>query len=85
MAVTMVDVRTRRFRRPPLPPEKVMTEFKAYTTRALNQFEGASRRRWADHGSTRYLWDTEQVDDAVNYVVNQQGHPMALYISPNRW
>ena len=66
----------------PLPPEKVMTEFKAYATRALNQFESASKRRWADHGSTRYLWDIQQLDDAVNYVVNQQGNPMALYSNP---
>jgi hypothetical protein len=45
-----------------------MTEFKAYASRALNQSEGASRRRRADHGSTRYLWDIQQLDDAVNYV-----------------
>jgi REP element-mobilizing transposase RayT len=35
-----------------LEPERMMTEFKASASRALNRLEG-KRRRWARHGSTR--------------------------------
>jgi hypothetical protein len=38
-----------------LLPEKVMNEFKAYSSRALNSLgmDGPEPRRWARHGSTR--------------------------------
>ena len=37
-----------------VPPEKVMNDFKAYASRALNRLDGneSGRRRWARHGST---------------------------------
>jgi hypothetical protein len=65
-------------------PEKVMTQLKLYASRALNRSARSSARRWAHHGSTRYLWDNEQVDAAVDYVIHRQGRPMALYINPDR-
>lgn len=63
------------------PPEQVMTTMKAYSSRALNRsgLDGPDRRRWARHGSTRYLWTEEAVHRAIQYVVHQQGEPMAVF------
>jgi len=63
------------------PPERVMTALKAYASRALNGLElhGPNQRRWARHGSTRYLWTREAVRSAIHYVVHEQGEPMAVY------
>ena len=46
-----------------VPPEKVMNDFKAYASRALNLLEGEEGgwRRWARHGSTRWLWKDQDV------------------------
>ncbi|MGH9785558.1 MAG: TolB family protein [Terriglobia bacterium] len=41
--------------------------------------DGADRRRWARHGSTRYLWKPENVRAAIEYVVHEQGQPMAVW------
>jgi hypothetical protein len=38
-----------------------------------------NRRRWARHGSTRYLWTSESVSAAMDYVVRQQGDAMAVF------
>ncbi|MCB1152205.1 transposase [bacterium] len=64
-------------------PEKVMTDFKAYATRALNRWENQPGRskRWARHGSTQYLWDERTVATAISYVVDEQGEPMAVFDS----
>jgi REP element-mobilizing transposase RayT len=62
-------------------PEKVMNDFKAYASRALNR-EGKCLRRWARHGSTRYLWDANTVAAATEYVVHGQGRPMAVWENP---
>ncbi|MFN7933734.1 MAG: transposase [Bryobacteraceae bacterium] len=63
-------------------PEKVMNDFKAYASRALNQIEGQEqgRRRWARHGSTRWLWKDQEVREAIRYVVDEQGEQMAVYL-----
>ena len=65
-----------------VPPEKVMNDFKAYASRALNRLEGEkpSRRRWARHGSTRWLWKDQDVREAIWYVVEEQGEPMAVFL-----
>jgi len=62
-------------------PEKVMNDFKAYASRALNRLERdePDRRRWARHGSTRWLWTDQDVRDAIRYVIDEQGEPMAVY------
>ena len=54
-------------------PEKIMHDFKAYSSRAL----GPGGRRWTRHGSTRYLWTADDVADAVYYVSEGQGQAMA--------
>ena len=62
-------------------PEKIMIAFKSYASRALNHehLDPPSRRRWAHHGSTRYLWKPKQVTAAIEYVVWGQGKPMAVW------
>lgn len=64
------------------PPEKVMNDCKAYSSRALNRVDGgrSCRRRWARHGSTRWLWKDQDVRQAIRYVVKQQGEPMAVFV-----
>src|SRR5213593_298968 len=56
-------------------PEHVMDSFKAYATRHLRQ-AGLLRqdaKAWARHGSTPYLWTEEEVQRAIDYVINGQG------------
>ena len=64
-------------------PERIMNEFKAYASRELNQLktEGSNRKRWARHGSTRWLWKDEDLRHALQYVIDEQGEPMALFVS----
>jgi REP element-mobilizing transposase RayT len=62
-------------------PEKVMNDFKSYASRYLNRMhvDAPGRRRWARHGSTRWLWTPENVTSAIDYVVRGQGEPMAVF------
>jgi len=68
-------------------PERVMNALKSYSSRALTKagFEGRERRRWARHGSTRYLWNDDELRSAINYVLCEQGERMEVYIAPDRW
>jgi REP element-mobilizing transposase RayT len=69
-----------------VPPERVMGDFKAYATRRLNRMklDAPDRKRWAHHGSTRWLWKRESVVAAIQYVVREQGEPMSVYESHER-
>ncbi|MGA2185569.1 MAG: transposase [Bryobacteraceae bacterium] len=62
-------------------PERVMNDFKSYASRSLNRSGCGEpdRKRWARHGSTRWLWKDEDVREAVRYVVEEQGEPMAVF------
>jgi REP element-mobilizing transposase RayT len=69
-------------------PEKLMNEFKSYASRELNlpdrdglDRDVPDRKRWAGHGSTRWLWKDEDLQQALQYVVEEQGEPMALFIA----
>jgi REP element-mobilizing transposase RayT len=64
-------------------PEKVMSDFKSYASRGLNRLgrDGPDRKRWAHHGSTRWLWKDQDVREAIRYVVEEQGEPMALFVA----
>ena len=44
-------------------PEKVMSDLKAYSSRRLREKLGepAEAKRWTQHGSTRYLWNDDEV------------------------
>jgi REP element-mobilizing transposase RayT len=57
------------------PAERVLTDFKAYASRALNKagLDTPDRKRWARHGSTKYIWDNQDVSAAIRYVVDEQG------------
>lgn len=63
-------------------PEKIMSEFEAYASRALNGLgvDEPGRKRWARHGSTRWLWNDRDVRKAVEYVVDGQGEGMAVWV-----
>jgi REP element-mobilizing transposase RayT len=64
-------------------PEKIMNEFKSYASRELNRAakDEPNQKRWARHGSTRWLWTDQEVRNAIQYVVDQQGEPMALFVA----
>jgi len=64
-------------------PERVMNAFKAYASHEMNArgLDNPERKRWTRHGSTRYLWKRENVEAAVDYVVQNQGNPMAVFDS----
>jgi len=65
-------------------PERVMNEFKSYATRELKRVGGNDdQKRWARHGSTRWLWDDRDVREAMQYVCEEQGEVMALYVAPD--
>jgi REP element-mobilizing transposase RayT len=66
-----------------VPPEKIMNDFKSYASRKLNQLECDTphRKRWAHHGSTRWLFEDENVRQAIKYVVEEQGEPMAVFVT----
>ena len=60
-------------------PEKVMNDFKSWATRRLREQKlvPPGVPIWADHGSTRYLNDTESVHAACHYVTHGQNEPAA--------
>jgi REP element-mobilizing transposase RayT len=61
-------------------PELVMNALKSYASRGLNRVgDERDRKRWARHGSTRWLWGDEDVQEAIRYVVSGQGEPMQVY------
>jgi len=66
-----------------LRPERIMNELKAYASRCLNRqrLDETKRKRWARHGSTRWLWNRENESAAIHYVVDEQGEPMAVFVA----
>jgi REP element-mobilizing transposase RayT len=64
-------------------PEIMMNTFKSYASRALNnlRIDEPDRKRWARHGSTRWLFKDEDVQEAIRYVVSGQGEPMEVYLA----
>jgi REP element-mobilizing transposase RayT len=64
--------------------DRVMNDLKAAASFRLNRAYPVDRGRtyWTRHGSTRYVWNETQLAAAIDYVLNQQGEPMAVYRSP---
>jgi len=64
-------------------PENVMNALKSYASRSLNRLgiDGPDRKRWARHGSTRWLWKDEDVLEAIRYVIWGQGELMEHYLA----
>ncbi len=56
-------------------PERALNDFKSYATRKMrqNRYWLKSLSPWSDKGSTRYLWNAQSLDRAVDYVINGQG------------
>ncbi|HEX8686950.1 MAG TPA: transposase [Pyrinomonadaceae bacterium] len=56
-------------------PEVIMNAFKSYATRRLRAcgLVSPDAKLWARHGSTRYLWKTQNVEEAIGYVLYGQG------------
>ncbi|MGA3236513.1 MAG: hypothetical protein ABSG03_09440 [Bryobacteraceae bacterium] len=61
-----------------VPPERVMSDFKTYSSRRLNRMrlDEPNRKRWARHVSTRWLWKPitppVHVSAAIQYVVESR-------------
>lgn len=64
-----------------VPPERVMSDFKAYASQRLNRMglDEPDRKRWARHGSTRWLWKPKHISAAIQYVVAEQGAAMSVF------
>jgi len=62
-------------------PERIMNDLKSYSSQYLNRLglDDPARKRWARHGSTRWLWRRESISAAIRYVVDEQGEPMAVF------
>jgi REP element-mobilizing transposase RayT len=58
-----------------IAPERIMHDLKSYASRALNR----ENQNWVRHGSTRYLYSRETIANAIRYVLEKQGQPMAVY------
>jgi REP element-mobilizing transposase RayT len=57
-------------------PERMLVDFKAYSTRRLAERGLAPGERvWNRHGSTRYLWCVAAVEAACHYVEHMQDEP----------
>jgi REP element-mobilizing transposase RayT len=65
--------------------ERVLRDTKVQASRMLERsgLDVPGRRRWTHHGSTRYLWQPEHIGAAVQYVVHEQGEPMAVWERPD--
>jgi REP element-mobilizing transposase RayT len=62
-------------------PEHIMNSLKSYATRKLREAKLLSDdvRPWARHGSTPYLWTEEELERAIDYVLN--GKEMNRFVS----
>ena len=68
-------------------PERVLVDLKSYSSRSLTKagLESSARPKWARHGSTRWLWEEENVREAIDYVLNGQGNDMEVHRGPQPW
>ena len=64
-------------------PSSALRDFKAYAGRALKTLDGSTvrSRRWARHGSVRWLWSEDAVAAAVEYVLFGQGTTLDVWPS----
>jgi REP element-mobilizing transposase RayT len=62
-------------------PRKVLGDFKAYGTRALNESFGKplSETWWTARGSKRKLPDDQATASAINYVLFKQPNPLVVW------
>jgi len=62
-------------------PRKILADFKAYGTRALNRRFGQppSETWWTNNGSKRKLRDERALATAINYVLYKQPYPLVVW------
>ena len=62
-------------------PGKVLADFKAYGTRALNRAYGTvpSGTWWTEKGSKRKLRDDPALANAIHYVLYKQERPLLIW------
>ena len=62
-------------------PEKILGTLKARASLRLTQTgrDEPGSRRWTRHGSTQYLWREQNVESAIDYVLERQGRKMAFH------
>ena len=62
-------------------PHKVLSDLKAYASRALNRRFGKplSETWWTMGGSKRALLDEAAVQAAILYVIEKQPHPLIVW------
>jgi REP element-mobilizing transposase RayT len=62
----------------PCHPEHVLSTLKANATRRMREAGcwTSARTPWAENGSKRWLWTSNQLEAAIDYVVNGQGVPL---------
>ncbi len=67
-------------------PERAMNTFKSYATRKLREAGLLEKgiRPWSRHGSTPYLWTPEDVEAAINYVINGQDNEPFVRPTPTK-
>jgi REP element-mobilizing transposase RayT len=67
-------------------PERVMMQFKAYSTRHMREAGVVESRVkvWARHGSTRYVTTPRSLDRAIRYVRDAQGNDLPTRL-PRGW
>jgi REP element-mobilizing transposase RayT len=69
------------------PTSKVLHDLKAIATRRLREAKLIEGKRpvWAEHGSTVFLWNEEDLFAASNYAVNYQGADLPGSLRPGPW
>ena len=62
---------------PEKPPEMIVKQLKEWGTRKLrsHRIVGPSRRVWADHASTIYLYQPGSMEKQIHYVNEMQDQP----------
>lgn len=64
-----------------VPATKLLGDFKAYTTRKLRAFANSPDARfWTEKGSTRLLPNDQALENAVQYVANQE-KPLVVFVN----
>lgn len=65
-------------------PEQIAVSLKAYATRYLKQQTQLKRERfWSRGASTGYIYQSDFVFRAMQYIVEEQGKEMACYVDPS--
>jgi len=68
---------------PHVPPEKVMQELKAWATRFMRRAAPDLIDPWTAGGSTKYLFNQESVDAAIQYVQVEQDRLDRFVLPPS--